>query len=130
MPWDAIPAARADDSISPDTRGSRPMTAVGRRLEPAAAVPVRTRAAAAPRRSARGAVSTLFARPRTPSVTKSLLIGGNVTGYRRRPPSFPRPHLPDVRWTTPAGRKEAKILVGPVGLEPTTCGLKVRSSTN
>src|SRR5699024_3295038 len=68
-----MPAARAAASISPDTRGSRPTMATGRR--PWGRVPaVRTWAAAAPSFSARGAVRVLFARPRTPSVPKSRVM--------------------------------------------------------
>ena len=78
-PWEAMPADRAATSISPETRGSRPMTATGRRWE-FGEVSVRTRAAAAPSRRARGAVRERLARPRTPSVPKSLLMGSQSSG--------------------------------------------------
>lgn len=74
-PCEASPAARAEVSISPETRGSLPITARGRcrsRLDscPASAAGSKasTEAAAAPRDNARSTVSDLLARPRTPSV--------------------------------------------------------------
>ena len=71
-----MPAHSADARKSPDTRVSRPISARRRpsgRPSLTALLPS-TRTAASPRSSARRAVKSLFANPRTPSVPNNLGI--------------------------------------------------------
>ena len=74
IPALARPAASAWSRNSPEIRVSRPMMAFG--LCPEAGRPeIVRRAAASPSSSARGAVKSTFASPRTPSVPNNLVIG-------------------------------------------------------
>ena len=79
MPALARPAARAWSRNSPEMRVSRPMIARG--LEPSARrEPPNWRAAASPSCSARSAVMSTFASPRTPSVPNILGIVSPFSG--------------------------------------------------
>src|SRR5690606_28131506 len=80
----ANPAATAAEMNSPEIRGSRAMTATGRRPEarrPSATLPSpSTTAADCARPSASSTVRSRFARPRTPSVPNSRAIPSSVAG--------------------------------------------------
>src|SRR5688572_24766161 len=81
----ARPAITAAARNSPDARGSRPTTAVGRCPWNAPASP-RTCAAATDRSSASSAVRSRFATPRTPSVPKMrpTVVPGSALAVLRR----------------------------------------------
>src|SRR5699024_3214988 len=89
-PEEANPASTAAERNSPETRGSRATTARGR--VPSAACPwPSTTAAAWERCSARSAVSSPLATPRTPSVPKILVIlDVSLIGQRRICPAHRR----------------------------------------
>ena len=109
MPALARPAARAWSRNSPEIRVSRPMIARG--LEPSARrEPPNWRAAASPSCSARSAVMSTFANPRTPSVPNILGIVSPFSGsYDCTKPTAPAPSP----WHE-AGARTAETLTSPV----------------
>src|SRR5215210_2411830 len=111
----ARPAMTAAERNSPDARGSRPTTAVGRWPAKAPASP-RTWAAATDRSSASSAVRSPLARPRTPSVPKTRSGKGSALAVLRSLAGLLEPGLLALDHAGVAGQQARLLQAGAVGL--------------